>query len=100
MVIAQPVRATTSSTTVIVVRSKIHLHADLDDAFGRDAEEHGGLLGIARQETEELLGAVAVSAWNASLTWKGGARWTRKLWSVLVVLAAAIAWTARPRRRS
>ena len=32
-------------------------------------------------------GAVGISAWNAWTTWHGGRRWTRKLWSGLVVAA-------------
>ena len=34
-----------------------------------------------------LIGAVAVSGWNAWLTWRGGRKWTGKLWSALVLLA-------------
>ena len=37
-----------------------------------------------------FVGAVAVTAWNAWLTWKSGARWTRKLWSVLVLLSTVL----------
>jgi hypothetical protein len=37
-----------------------------------------------------FVGAVAIAAWNAWLTWKSGARWTRKLWSVLVLLSALL----------
>ena len=46
--------------------------------------------------TAQLLGAVvfvgtvAVTGWNAWLTWKSDARWTRKLWSLLVLLSALI----------
>lgn len=35
-----------------------------------------------------FIGALVVSVWNAWLTWQDGRRWTRKLWSVLVVLAS------------
>ncbi|MEG3086961.1 serine hydrolase domain-containing protein [Sphingomonas sp. PB4P5] len=34
-----------------------------------------------------FVGAVGIAAWNAWLTWRDGRRWTRKLWSVLVLLA-------------
>lgn len=37
-----------------------------------------------------FVGAVVVSGWNAWLTFKDGRRWTRKLWSVLVVLATLV----------
>ena len=37
-----------------------------------------------------FVGAVVVSGWNAWLTYKDGRRWTRKLWSVLVVLATLV----------
>ena len=37
-----------------------------------------------------FVGTVAVTAWNVWLTWKGDARWTRKLWSVLVLLSAVL----------
>lgn len=37
-----------------------------------------------------FVGAVVVSAWNAWLTFKDGRRWTRKLWSVLIVLATLV----------
>ncbi len=32
-------------------------------------------------------GAVGMAAWNAWLTWRDGRRWTRKLWSALILLA-------------
>ena len=32
-------------------------------------------------------GAVGMAAWNAWLTWRDGRRWTRKLWSALLLLA-------------
>ena len=35
-----------------------------------------------------FVGAVLIAAWNLWLTWRDGRRWTRKLWSVLVFLAA------------
>ena len=37
-----------------------------------------------------FVGAVGITAWNAWLTWKSGARWTRKLWSALVLLSAVM----------
>jgi CubicO group peptidase (beta-lactamase class C family) len=37
-----------------------------------------------------FVGAVGIAAWNAWLTWRDGRRWTRKLWSVLVLLATLI----------
>ena len=37
-----------------------------------------------------FVGTVVVTAWNAWLTWKSNARWTRKLWSVLVLLSAVL----------
>lgn len=37
-----------------------------------------------------FVGAVGISAWNAWLTFKDGRRWTRKLWSVLIVLATLV----------
>lgn len=37
-----------------------------------------------------FVGAVGIAAWNAWLTWKDGRRWTRKLWSVLVLLATVV----------
>jgi CubicO group peptidase (beta-lactamase class C family) len=35
-----------------------------------------------------FVAAVPVTAWNLWSTWTGGRRWTRKLWSVLLFLAA------------
>ena len=35
-------------------------------------------------------GALGVAAWNAWLTWRDGRRWTRKLWSLLILLATFI----------
>ncbi|WP_309603429.1 serine hydrolase [Sphingomonas sp.] len=37
-----------------------------------------------------FVGAVGISAWNAWLTLNDGRRWTRKLWSVLIVLATLV----------
>ncbi|MEO6256758.1 MAG: serine hydrolase domain-containing protein [Sphingomicrobium sp.] len=37
-----------------------------------------------------FVGAVIVSGWNAWLTFKDGRRWTRKLWSVLILLATIV----------
>ena len=37
-----------------------------------------------------FVGAVLVSGWNLKLIWTGGSRWTRKLWSVLLLLANAL----------
>jgi uncharacterized membrane protein len=37
-----------------------------------------------------FFGAVGIAAWNAWLTWRDGRRWTRKLWSALVLLSALI----------
>ncbi|MEO6114632.1 MAG: serine hydrolase domain-containing protein [Sphingomicrobium sp.] len=37
-----------------------------------------------------FIGAVLVSGWNAWLTWTDGRRWTRKLWSVLILLASLL----------
>ena len=37
-----------------------------------------------------LVGAVAISGWNAWLTWRDGRKWTRKLWSALVLLACLL----------
>ena len=37
-----------------------------------------------------FVGAVGIAGWNAWLTWKDGRRWTRKLWSVLVLLATIV----------
>ena len=37
-----------------------------------------------------FVGAVGIAGWNAWLTWKDGRRWTRKLWSVAVLLATVI----------
>jgi CubicO group peptidase (beta-lactamase class C family) len=37
-----------------------------------------------------FVGAVGIAAWNAWLTWRDGRRWTRKLWSVLVLLATVV----------
>lgn len=37
-----------------------------------------------------FVGAVIVSAWNAWLTFTDGRRWTRKLWSVLILLATLL----------
>ena len=36
------------------------------------------------------VGAVAISGWNAWLTWRDGRRWTRKLWSLLVFAATLV----------
>ncbi len=42
-----------------------------------------------------FVGGLAVMLWNAWLVWKGKRRWTSKLWSVVLVLAAAvILWIA------
>ena len=35
-------------------------------------------------------GAVGVAAWNVWLTWRDGRRWTRKLWSLLILLATLV----------
>ena len=37
-----------------------------------------------------FVGAVGIAGWNAWLTWRDGRRWTRKLWSVLVLLATLL----------
>jgi CubicO group peptidase (beta-lactamase class C family) len=37
-----------------------------------------------------FFGAVGIAAWNLWLTWRDGRPWTRKLWSVLVLLAALV----------
>ena len=37
-----------------------------------------------------FVGAVVVSAWNARLTFKDGRHWTRRVWSVLIVLATLV----------
>ena len=37
-----------------------------------------------------FFGAVVIAAWNAWLTWRDGRRWTRKVWSVLVLLSALV----------
>ena len=37
-----------------------------------------------------FVGAVIVSAWNVWLTFTDGRRWTRKLWSVLILLATLL----------
>ena len=37
-----------------------------------------------------LVGAVAISGWNAWLTWRDGRKWMRKLWSGLVLLACLL----------
>lgn len=37
-----------------------------------------------------FIGAVIVSAWNVWLTFTDGRRWTRKLWSVLILLASLL----------
>lgn len=37
-----------------------------------------------------FIGAVIVSAWNVRLTFTDGRRWTRKLWSVLILLATLL----------
>jgi len=37
-----------------------------------------------------FVGAVGIAGWNAVLTWRGGRRWTAKLWSVLVLLATLV----------
>ncbi len=36
------------------------------------------------------VGAVGIAAWNAWLTWRDDRPWTRKLWSVLILLATLI----------
>ncbi len=42
------------------------------------------------------VGAAGIAGWNAWLSWRDGRRWTRKLWSVLILLAALmglyVAW--------
>jgi CubicO group peptidase (beta-lactamase class C family) len=44
-----------------------------------------------------FVGAALVTGWNAWLTWRDGRRWTRRVWSLLVFLAALlvlyVAWT-------
>lgn len=35
-----------------------------------------------------FVGAVVLAGWNALLAWREGRRWTRKLWAVLVLIAA------------
>ena len=37
-----------------------------------------------------FFGAVGIAAWNTWLTWRDGRRWTRKLWSGLVLLATLL----------
>jgi len=37
-----------------------------------------------------FVGAVGIAGWNAWLTWRDGRRWTRKLWSALVLLATIV----------
>jgi CubicO group peptidase (beta-lactamase class C family) len=37
-----------------------------------------------------FVGAVLVSGWNLWLTWTDGRRWTRKLWALLIFLAALL----------
>ena len=37
-----------------------------------------------------FVGAVLVSGWNLWLTWTDGRRWTRRVWSVLVLLATLL----------
>ena len=37
-----------------------------------------------------LFGAVGISGWNAWLTWRDGRKWTRKLWSALVLFASLL----------
>jgi len=37
-----------------------------------------------------FIGAVPITVWNLWLTWTDGRRWTAKLWSVLVALAALL----------
>ena len=37
-----------------------------------------------------FVGAVGIAAWNAWLTWRDGRRWTRKSWSVLILLATLV----------
>ena len=37
-----------------------------------------------------FVGAVGIAAWNVWVTWRDGRRWTRKLWSVLVLLATLV----------
>ncbi len=42
-----------------------------------------------------FVGGLAVMVWNAWLVWRGKRRWTSKLWSVVLVLGAAIVlWAA------
>ena len=37
-----------------------------------------------------FVGMVGIAAWNAWLTWRDGRRWTRKLWSLLILGAGLI----------
>jgi CubicO group peptidase (beta-lactamase class C family) len=37
-----------------------------------------------------FFGAVGLAAWNVWLTWRDGRHWTRKIWSVLILLAAIV----------
>lgn len=37
-----------------------------------------------------FVGAVGIAGWNAWLTWRDGRKWTAKLWSVLILLAALV----------
>ena len=42
-----------------------------------------------------FIGGFLVLAWNLWVTWKGGRRWPAKVWSIALLLAAAIAlWIA------
>lgn len=37
-----------------------------------------------------FVGAALIAGWNLLVTWRGGRRWTGKLWSVLVLLASLV----------
>jgi hypothetical protein len=37
-----------------------------------------------------FFGVVGFAAWNVWLTWRDGRHWTRKVWSVLILLAASV----------
>lgn len=37
-----------------------------------------------------FFGAVGIAGWNAWLTWRDGRKWTRKLWSLLILIATLV----------
>jgi CubicO group peptidase (beta-lactamase class C family) len=63
--------------------------------FSDGAPADGVLLLLEIASSIVLFGAVGIAAWNMSVALRDGRHWTRKFWSVLLLLATLILlWTA------